>query len=278
MPTYGRYEVVDKLGEGATGIVYLARDTAIERLVALKVVATLPDRRDDVLKRFAREAQAAGRLNHPNIVIVYDVGTTADSLYLAMERLEGEDLRALIRRRAPLTLEERARYMCEICDALGNAHAKGVVHRDVKTANIFITTGGHVKLLDFGFARLSESGTITGRGEILGTPDYMAPELASGETADARSDIFSAGVVFYELLSFCRPFRGSTVAAVLYDVLTREPEALLTLCPDVPARLAGIVHDMLAKRPSERPGSLLEVRAEIAALPGLVRGRATATH
>jgi serine/threonine-protein kinase len=269
MPTYGRYEVVDKLGEGAAGTVYLARDTSLERFVALKVVATLPDRRDAALQRFAREAQAAGRLNHPNIVMVYDVGTTADCLYLAMERLEGEDLRALIRRRAPLTLAERARYMCEICDALGNAHAKGVVHRDVKTANIFITTGGHVKLLDFGFARLSESGTITGRGEILGTPDYMAPELAAGGTADARSDTFSAGVVFYELLSFSRPFRGSTVAAVLYDVLTREPEPLLTVCPEVPARLADIVHDMLAKQPPQRPASLLEVRAEIAAIRGL---------
>jgi serine/threonine-protein kinase len=274
MVRYGRYEVVEPLGKGTTGTVYLARDTTLERMVALKVVPTTPDRRrDEVIKRFAREAQAAGRLNHPNIVTVYDVGSRSDCLYLAMERLEGEDLKTLIARRAPMPLSDRARWMCDVCDALGCAHDRGVVHRDVKSANIFITKDGRAKLLDFGFARLAESGTITGRGEVLGTPEYMAPEQASGAPADRRSDIFSAGVVFYEMLSFSRPFSGSTVAAVLFNVLQREPEPLLTLCPDAPARLARVVHRMLAKPPAERPASLLDVRREIAAIPGLLARR-----
>jgi len=277
MVRLGRYEVVTPLGEGAVGTVYLARDTTLERMVALKVVPTTPDRRrDEVIRRFAREAQAAGRLNHPNIVTVYDVGSTSDCLYLAMERLEGEDLKALIARRAPVPLSDRACWMCDVCDALGCAHDRGVVHRDVKSANIFVTTEGRAKLLDFGFARLAESGTITGRGEVLGTPEYMAPEQASGAPADKRSDIFSAGVVFYELLSFSRPFSGSTVTAVLFNVLQREPEPLLTLNPDVPTRLARVIHRMLAKQPADRPGSLLDVRREIAAIPGLLSARSTA--
>jgi serine/threonine protein kinase len=274
MPTYGRYEVLETLGAGATGIVYLARDLSLGRCVALKVVSTGPGQRTEMIERLRREAEAVGRISHPNIVTVYDVGLAPDCLYLAMERLEGEDLRALIRRRAPLPLGARARILCEIADALGNAHAKGVVHRDVKPANIFLTNEGATKLLDFGFARLAESGTITGRGEVLGTPDYMAPEQASGKPADHRSDAFSAGIVFYELMTYRRPFGGKTVPAVLYDILTREPDPILTLNPEVPARLARVIHRLLAKDPEVRPQSLLEVRAEVLAIPGLLPPRA----
>jgi eukaryotic-like serine/threonine-protein kinase len=273
MPTYGRYEVLERLGEGATGIVYLARDLSLGRHVALKVVSTGPGRRAELVARLRREAEAVGRISHPNIVTVYDVGLAPDCLYLAMERLEGEDLRALIRRQAPAALGERARIACEIADALGTAHAKGVVHRDVKPANIFVTHSGVTKLLDFGFARLAESGTITGRGEVLGTPDYMAPEQPAGKPADHRSDIFSAGIVLYELMTFRRPFSGKTVPAVLYDILTREPDPVLTLNPEVPTRLARLIHRMLAKDPEARPQSLLEVRAEIMSIPGLLPPR-----
>ncbi len=278
MPTYGRYEVLERLGEGATGIVYLARDLSLGRCVALKVVSTAPGRRAEVVERLRREAEAVGRISHPNIVTVYDVGLAPDCLYLAMERLEGEDLRALIRRQAPVPLAERARIACEIADALGTAHTKGVVHRDVKPANIFLTSGGTTKLLDFGFARLAESGTITGRGEVLGTPDYMAPEQPAGKPADHRSDIFSAGIVFYELMTYRRPFGGKTVPAVLYDILTREPDSVLTLNPEVPVRLARVIHRMLAKDPDARPQSLLDVRSEILAIPGLAPLRAASAR
>ncbi len=266
MPALGRYEIEGKLGEGAMGVVYRARDRAVGRPVALKMLSDDLPAEDEILQRFRREAEAIGRLSHPNIVTVYDMGETDGHLYMAMELLEGEDLRTLIERQAPLAMADRVRVALQICEGLAYAHARGVVHRDIKPANLLVTSRGRVKILDFGLARVASRATITRRGVILGTPDYMAPEQASGQGSDHRTDLFSVGSVLYEFLTLQKPFKGRTLHAVLYQIIQSAPDPILTLNPEVPARLAQVVHRMLAKDPEKRPQGLDEVARELRAL------------
>jgi len=259
MPTFGRYEILDKLGEGAMGVVYRARDQSLGRVVALKMLSAELSGEEELLQRFQREAEAVGRLSHPNIVTVYDVGDAEGQLYMAMELLEGDDLRSLIERRVHVPLADRVRILQKICEGVAYAHSRGVVHRDIKPANILVTSDGRVKLLDFGLARVATRSTITRQGVILGTPDYMAPEQAMGKGTDRRSDAFSAGAVFYELLTGAKPFKGKTLHGVLYQIISEEPAPLLTVNPDLPAQLASIVHGMLRKDPEKRYASLEEL-------------------
>jgi eukaryotic-like serine/threonine-protein kinase len=268
---FGRYEIVGKLGEGAMGVVHRARDTALGRVVALKMLSADLGEDDEIVKRFRREAEAIGRLSHPHIVTVYDLGESEGHAFLAMELLEGEDLRTLIDRAGEIPLPDRVRILAEISEGLGYAHTRQVVHRDVKPANIMVTTSGQVKLLDFGLARLTTHETITGRGVILGTPDYMSPEQAMGKPVDQRSDVFSAGAVFYELLTGQKPFSGRTLHSVLFQIISEEPDPILTLNPDVPARLALVAHRMLEKEPEKRYQSMDEVAAELWAIHGALR-------
>jgi serine/threonine protein kinase len=263
MASFGRYEILDKLGEGAMGVVYRARDTTLGRVVALKMLPEEAGAASEQHQRFQREAEAIGRLNHPNIVKVYDLGAESGSLYMAMELLEGEDLRTLIAERSPVSIADRVRILAEISDGLGYAHSRGVVHRDVKPANILITSAGRVKILDFGLARVATRKTITRRGVILGTPDYMAPEQAVGKTVAPSSDMFSAGAVFYEFLTLQKPFSGKTLHAVLYQIISEHPTPVLTANPDVPARLAAVVHRMLEKESSRRFDSMEQVAEAI---------------
>jgi serine/threonine protein kinase len=259
MPTFGRYEILGKLGEGAMGIVYRARDTAIGRVVALKMLSAELGAEDELHARFRREAEAIGRLSHPNIVTVYDLGESDGQLYMAMELLEGDDLRRLIERRMDVPLADRVRVLVQICEAVAYAHSRGVVHRDIKPANIVVTTGAKVKILDFGLARVATRATITRKGMILGTPDYMAPEQAMGKAVDRRSDVFSSGSVFYEFLTGEKPFQGKTLHAVLFQIIQQEPDPVLTLSPELPTRLAAVVHRMLVKDPEKRYQSMDEV-------------------
>ena len=263
MAAFGRYEILDKLGEGAMGVVYRARDQSLGRVVALKMLSAELAAEDELLKRFQREAEAVGRLNHPNIVTVYDLGDAEGHLYMAMELLEGDDLRDLIERATPIPIAERSRILIEICKGLGYAHTKGVIHRDIKPANIHVTSTGRVKLLDFGLARVTTRSGITRRGMILGTPDYMSPEQAMGKDLDHRTDVFSAGAVFYEFLTGQKPFRGKTLHGVLYQIISEDPEPLLTLSPELPARLAVVVHRMLSKDPDRRYAGMGEVEAAL---------------
>src|SRR5262245_38655347 len=245
------------------GIVYRAQDAALGRVVALKVLSAEFGVEDELTKRFLREAEAIGRLNHPNIVQVFDLGETGGHLFMAMELLEGEDLRHLIEKQIDVALADRVRILREICEGLGYAHSRGVVHRDIKPANILVTSAGRVKILDFGLARVATRQTITRRGVILGTPDYMSPEQAMGKTVDPRSDIFSAGGVFYEFLTLQKPFKGKTLHSVLYQFISEEPDPVLTLNPDVPARLAAVVHKMLQKDPAKRYATMEDVSRDV---------------
>jgi len=271
MAGLGRYEVVGKLGEGAMGVVYKARDTSLARVVALKMLSADMRADEELHNRFAREAEAIGRLDHPNIVSVFDVGEMDGHLYMAMELLEGDDVRALLGRGTDVPLADRVHILAQICDGLGYAHSKGVWHRDVKPANIFVTSAGRAKVLDFGLARVATLETITRRGIILGTPDYMSPEQAQGKPLDNRTDIFSAGAVFYEFLCREKPFRGRTLHGVLYQIISDEPDPLLTVNPELPARLALVVHRMLRKEPDERYGSFGEVGEELWRLHAALR-------
>ena len=275
MTSFGRYEILDKLGEGAMGVVHRARDKSLGRVVALKMLSAELADEDELHKRFQREAEAVGRLNHPNIVTVYDLGEANGQLYMAMELLEGDDLRDLIDRETPIPLAERSRILIEICKGLGYAHSKGVIHRDIKPANIHVTSAGRVKLLDFGLARLTTRSGITRRGMILGTPDYMSPEQAMGKDLDQRTDIFSAGAVFYEFLTGQKPFKGKTLHSVLYQIISEDPEPVLTLNPELPTRLALVVHRMLHKDPQKRYGAMSEVEAELRPIhTSILRSRA----
>jgi serine/threonine protein kinase len=271
VPTFGRYEILDKLGEGAMGVVHRARDRTLGRVVALKMLSTELTGEEELHRRFRREVEAIGRLSHPNIVTVYDMGESEGQLYMAMELLEGADLRHVIERQTDVSLAERVRIMIEIGLALGYAHSKDVVHRDVKPANILVTAAGPVKILDFGLARLGAGGTITRRGVILGTPDYMSPEQAMGKAVDNRSDMFSAGAVFYEFLTLEKPFKGKTLHSVLYQILSHEPTPILTVNPDLPARLAAVVHRMMQKAPDRRYPSLEEVVRDLEAVAAMLK-------
>jgi serine/threonine protein kinase len=269
--TFGRYEILDKLGEGAMGVVYRARDNALGRIVALKMLSAELGAEEELHQRFQREAEAIGRLSHPCIVTVYDLGEAEGQLYMAMELLDGDDLRALIDKQAEVPLADRVRILGEICQGLGYAHSRDVIHRDIKPANILVTSAGKVKLLDFGLARVSTRATITKRGVILGTPDYMSPEQAMGKPIDHRSDIFSAGSVFYEFITYQKPFRGKTLHAVLYQIISEAPEPVLTCCPDVHARLAAVIHRMLEKEAADRYQSMEEVGRDIREIHAALR-------
>ncbi len=258
----GRYHVERLLGEGGMGVLYLARDPVIDRHVALKLLRV---NGEDLRRRFMREAQSAGRLQHPNIVTVYDVGDHEGQLYIAMEYIDGDTLAALIRQDVPFSPIRKLDIMDEIADGLGYAHDRGIVHRDIKPANLMITRAGLVKVLDFGIARLThrESAEID-QSTLIGTPAYMAPEHLEGEEVDARSDIYAVGLVMYELFSGQRAFVGATTADVLQQVLDARPTPLEHLVPELDPDLARVVTRAMARQPADRYQTLQAMRKDLA--------------
>jgi len=220
----GKYEIVRVLGKGAMGQVYLAKDEMLEREVALKVmVASIAD--DEELKqRFNREAKAVARMQHPNVVNVFDLGYHTDgSPYMAMELLKGDDLQKAMRQTPPMSVEKKVNILVQVLSGLAHAHQAGIVHRDIKPANIFLNFDGSVKIMDFGVARLTTA-SMTGTGSIVGTADYMSPEQVKGAKVDGRSDLFSVGCMFYELLAGRRPFRAENLMAIFYKITHEEPD------------------------------------------------------
>jgi ferredoxin/hemoglobin-like flavoprotein len=252
----GRYRLLDRIGTGAMGEVYRAQDSVLDRPVALKIINGGDEERR---QRFRREAQSAARLAHPNIVTVHDFGEDSGRFFMAMELLEGMDLKGAIARNVLADLRARLAVMEQVCDAVAFAHGTNIVHRDLKPANIFLLPNGQVKILDFGLARVGQS-SMTGTGMVLGTPNYMAPEQIKGHRVDARADVFALGAVFYELLSGHKAFEGDSLHAVLYKVVQHEPEPLRKIAPALPASLSDVVARALGKDPAQRYQSVSELR------------------
>ena len=249
----GKYEARGTLGAGAMGTVVEAFDRMIERRVAVKLVK-LPGGGDaeaeEAHARFRREAQAAGRLSHPNIVGVYDYGENADTAWIVMEMVEGGSLKSIIDRGDRMPVAEVVRLMEEILSALAYSHGRGVVHRDIKPANIMLAGDRSVKIADFGIARI-ENSSMTQVGTVMGTPAYMAPEQLRGEAVDARADIWAAGVVLYQLLTGEKPFEGN-YTALMHRVLNTEPPPPSQLAVSAPRGFDAVLARALAKRPDDR--------------------------
>ena len=218
----GKYKILEKIGQGAMGEVYKAHDPILNRFVAVKTISAELGADDQLRKRFQREAQSAARLNHPNIITVYDYGEEQGKIYMAMELLDGADLKQAIAKRSSLSLDDKLSVVDQIAEGLAFAHANEVVHRDLKPANIHLLPNGQVKIMDFGLARLGGS-EMTRTGMVMGTPHYMSPEQVRGERADARSDVFALGCVFYELLTYRKPFDADSMHSVLFKVMQEEP-------------------------------------------------------
>jgi serine/threonine-protein kinase len=251
--TLGKYELRHVLGKGAMGTVYEGFDPVIARRVAIKTVR-LPDADDleaqDELARFKREAQAAGRLSHPNIVGVFDYGETPELAYIVMEFVDGTTLKHIVDKKERFELAEIVRLMDGLMAGLQFSHDRGVTHRDIKPANIMLTQAGEVKIADFGIARI-ESSSMTQAGTMLGTPSYMSPEQFMGQTVDSRTDIYSSGVMLYQLLTGEKPFEGG-LTAIMHKVLNTEPPPPSALSVTVPTAFDAVVKKAMAKRPEDR--------------------------
>jgi serine/threonine-protein kinase len=248
-PTLGRYEIVKELGRGAMGTVYLGKDPRINREVAIKTLRYEEidnDQLAEVKKRFFREAEAAGKLSHPNIVTIYDVGEDYEIAYMAMELLDGSDLAKYCHKDNLLPAPEVIRVVSLVASALDYAHANGIVHRDIKPANIMVLNSSEIKVADFGIARVMGA-SKTQTGMVLGTPSYMSPEQIAGKKVDGRSDLFSLGVVLYELLAGEKPFTGDSIATLMYNITSSPPPSLKELSPTIPEQLMPIVEKLLLK-------------------------------
>jgi serine/threonine protein kinase len=261
------YQILEKLGAGGMGVVYKARDTHLDRFVAVKVLPPEKVSDPDRKRRFVQEAKAASALNHPNIVHVYDIGQSECTDYIAMEYVEGKTLDQRIGRRG-LRVDDALKYAVQIADALVKAHSAGIVHRDLKPTNIVVNGDDLVKVLDFGLAKLTEQtqgdeaassatiddegGHVTEEGVIVGTGAYMSPEQAEGKKVDARSDIFSLGSVLYEMVTGRRAFEGDSRISTLSAILREEPKAASTIAPGIPADLEKLTSRCLRKDPERR--------------------------
>ena len=271
------YTIVSKIGEGGMGAVYRAIDSRLNRTVALKVLSphagTSPDRQ----RRFVQEAQSASALNHSNIVHIYDIDSAGDVTFIAMEYVDGRSLEAVIAE-TRLPVAQALEYAIQAAGALAAAHQAGIVHRDVKPANILVTRDGQVKVLDFGLAKLmrwqpaetfapTQAATpatpVTAAGVVMGTAAYMAPEQADGQSVDVRADVFAFGAVLYEMLSGQRAFQGGSQLSIMAAVLRDQPAPLSEVCAGIPPRLAAIVTRCLEKDPGKRYPSAVELRAAL---------------
>jgi len=249
MTLVGKYELLQQLGAGAMGIVYRARDTILDREVALKVMRPESQMDNETLERFRREARAGAQLKHPSIVTVYDMGETEGSgTYIAMELLDGVDWRAALKQRPPAPLATKIALIVQVCEGLSHAHRHGIVHRDVKPSNLFVHQQHQAKILDFGIARLASS-HLTRTGKILGTPNYMAPEQIIGQKCDSRSDLFSVAMVSFEFLSGSHPFQAPFIPK---RIANDFPERLTDVDPRLPEELDFVLQKAMDKNPDER--------------------------
>jgi eukaryotic-like serine/threonine-protein kinase len=264
-PQLGRYIIDSEIGRGAMGVVFKATDSVLQRTVAVKTVnmALEKDHADKYEARFYQEARAAGGLNHPNIVTVYDAGKAGDVVYMAMEYIQGVELRTLFVEGQPMGVPQALSIAAQVAEGLAYAHHQGVVHRDIKPANIMVVAEGPVKITDFGIARMRASADLTQTGVMLGSPKYMSPEQVIGKRADHRSDIFSLGVILYEMLTGAAPFSGENVTALMYQIVNFAPPTPSTVNPLVPEMLDFVVAKMLAKPLEDRYQDAREVARDL---------------
>ncbi|HEU4996059.1 MAG TPA: protein kinase [Gemmatimonadaceae bacterium] len=261
----GKYQILEQVGEGAMGVVYRATDPVLNRAVAIKVMNEGLAQDESLRARFLREAQAAGSLQHPNVVTIYDFGETDGHLFIAMEFVQGADLEHLLVHKAPLSLAAQLDIIIDVLNGLSYAHRRGIVHRDIKPANIRVDEEGHGRIMDFGIAHLSSS-NLTRSGVMMGTPNYMAPEQITGESLTPAVDLFSTGAVLYELLTRVKPFQGDTMHNVLFQIVSDNPPDAKSLRPDLPSALNEIVKKALAKNPMDRFHSAAEMANALTAV------------
>jgi len=247
----GKYDVIEVLGKGGMGVVYKAMDNRIGRLVAVKMMTGGFAENPDLLKRFYREAQATGMLEHPNIVIVYELGDQDGNPYMVMQYLEGEPLDKMIQQRREISMVEKLGYIIQACNGLNYAHQRGLVHRDIKPANLMVLKDGNCKLVDFGIARLGDT-SLTRTGQVVGTIHYMSPEQINAQVVDGRTDIWSTGVMLFELLTYTLPFEGNDMASTLLKIIHDQPPALSKFLANYPTDLDEVIQRALAKDREER--------------------------
>jgi serine/threonine-protein kinase len=263
--TISHYKITEKLGEGGMGVVYKAEDSKLRRTVALKFppIDKLPSKEDKA--RFVREAQAAAALNHPNICTVHEIDEADGHIFIALEFIEGESVKEKVRAR-PLPVDEALDIAIQVAQGLQLAHQKGVIHRDIKSANLMVTGRGQVKVMDFGLAQMGERGQLTKSGMTLGTPAYMSPEQAQAQPVDRRTDVWSLGVVLYEMLTGQLPFKGEVEAAIAYAVVNLEPEPVTALRSGLPVELDHVIDRALAKKQEERYQHVEEMLVDLRAV------------
>ncbi|MBU1426622.1 MAG: serine/threonine protein kinase [Gammaproteobacteria bacterium] len=268
----GRYEIVGELGQGAMGVVYKATDPLIDRIVAIKTItlSLAQEEREEYEGRFYQEAKAAGRLSHPNIVTIFDVGRSGDIAYIAMEFLQGRELRDILNDEKLLPVDQVLDIVAQVALGLAYAHEHGIIHRDVKPSNIMVLRDGHAKITDFGIARMASAAVRTQTGMVLGSPKYMSPEQVMGKLTDQRSDIFSLGVMLYEMLTGQPPFLGENVNAIMYQTLNAIPQPPSALNPAVPDMLNFIVAKALAKDIENRYQNARDLANDLRACRGTV--------
>jgi serine/threonine-protein kinase len=258
----GKYRIIELVGEGAMGVVYRAQDTVLDRTVAIKVMNESIARQEDLRKRFLHEAQAAGSLQHPNVVCIYDLGESDGHLFIAMEFVHGVDLERLIELGEPLSLQAKLDIIIDVLTGVAFAHKRGIVHRDIKPANIRVAEDGRAKIMDFGVAHLASS-SMTSTGSILGTPTYMAPEqITEGKTSPA-TDIFAVGGVLYQVLTLMKPFDAPTLQNLFFKIITETPRPVSELMPGLPTALDHIVQKAMAKEPSKRYATALDMANDL---------------
>ena len=263
--TLGRYELLAELGKGAMGVVYRANDQLLDRLVAIKTVnmSLDPQEMAEYEERFYQEAKAAGSLNHPNIVTIYDIGKSGNVAYMAMEFLQGEELRSLLAAGKPLAAARAVDISAQVAEGLAYAHQHGVVHRDIKPAKIMLAVTGLAKITDFGIARMRSAQVKTETGIVLGSPRYMSPEQVAGKRAEPRSDIFSLGVILYEMLAGKPPFSGEDVTSVMFQIMNLVPPPPSSINMRVPEVLDFIVAKSIAKSLDDRYSSAEEFARDL---------------
>jgi serine/threonine protein kinase len=263
--TISHYKIIEKLGEGGMGIVYKAEDSKLKRQVALKFLSPKSLSGEEEKNRFKREAQAAASLNHPNIATVFEIDEYEGDMFIAMEYIEGQNLKQMVES-GPLKLKDVVRIGSQIAEGLYAAHTKDIIHRDIKSANIMITENGQVKIMDFGLAKLSNVSMLTQEGTTVGTVSYMSPEQTHGESVDYRTDIWSLGVIIYEMVSGQLPFKGQYDSAVIYSIMHEEAEPITALRTGVPMELERIVSKTMAKEAANRYQNVNEIPVDLKAI------------